>query len=487
MFTGSRPAVLLALASACALLSCSDGGTSPRHPQSRIEILPTAAAWLDLGLTDTLRLHARRVNTKGAPLVNDSLVNFHWQSSDTTVLVVDESGLVEIVGLGTATVIARISSTVSILFPHPTDTASATVELTGRPDVIHGGPLRTASTWGHHECVVLMSGQAQCRGQDYAGQLGTGHAIFRQSWTAVTGGIEFLSISTTTSHTCGLSADARAYCWGSNSYGQIGNGRSSSEPNPVPSEVAGDHRWEWLVASGHSQTCGITTEKIPLCFGHNDLGQLGREPTPARDTVVGEFGSGHRMTMIDTDHFFTCGVRTDGTVYCSGTAWGQPYPGIPTPVSSPVNFRSVAVGYWHGCGLDAGGAAYCWGTNDRGQFGTGTVSEFSRTAVPVSGGHVFARIHAFWWTTCGVTTAGETLCWGSNRGGALGRTRIAGSSVPIPLEIGLHAHSIDSYGDAGRACAVDGAGRLVCWGGVTVTAPPSEATRIVDDRALDQH
>jgi alpha-tubulin suppressor-like RCC1 family protein len=203
--------------------------------------------------------------------------------------------------------------------------------------------------------------------------------------------------------------------------------------------------------------------------------------------VVGEFGSGHRMTMIDTDNFLTCGLQTDGVVYCSGSAWKVSYNGIPTPVGGSVVFRSVAVGYWHGCGLDALGAAYCWGFNDRGQFGTGTVGEFTHTSMPVSGGHVFARIYAFDWTTCGVTIAGETMCWGANHGGVLGRTRISSSAVPIPLGIGLGAHSIDRHGEPGHACAVDGERRLVCWGGVAVTAPPPQSTRSLDDHSTDHH
>ncbi len=488
MPTNIRFVALLALAGACALISCSDGGTSPRRPLSRIEILPAAAAALDLGLADTLRLHARRLNAKGAPLVNDSVVNFHWESSDTTVLVVDETGMVEIVGLGTAAVIARIASTVSILFPHPTDTASATVQLTGRPDVVHEGPLRTASTWGLHQCIVLASGQAECRGRDTHGQLGTGHVLFRESWTPVVGGIEFSSIWTTFHHTCGLSMDSRAYCWGANIYGQLGNGRSSRDESPVPTEVTGGHRWTWLVASGHSQTCGITTEQIPLCVGHNDLGQLGRTTMSSVDSVIAEYGSGHRMTMIDTDHAFTCGLRTDGTVYCSGTPWvASPSRATPSPVLGSVVFRSVTVGSGHGCGLDALGAAYCWGNNGRGEFGSGTAGGYSITAVPVSGGHVFARIYAFDQTTCGVTTAGVTMCWGFNLGGVLGSTRISSSAIPIPLAIGLGAHSIDRSEQPWGACAVNGDEQLVCWGGVPVTAPPSPAIRPRGDHLHEDH
>lgn len=90
----------------------------------------------------------------------------------------------------------------------------------------------------------------------------------------------------------------------------------------------------------------------------------------------------------------------------------------------------------------------------------------SGTARPVAGGLTFARIYAFEWTSCGVTTAGEAWCWGSNAAKLLGRAGIERSTVPIRLNIGLGAHSIDRLGTlgVGAACAIDGSARLVCWG-----------------------
>jgi alpha-tubulin suppressor-like RCC1 family protein len=84
----------------------------------------------------------------------------------------------------------------------------------------------------------------------------------------------------------------------------------------------------------------------------------------------------------------------------------------------------------------------------------------------VVGGLTFSRIYALDYGTCGVTTAGETWCWGSNSRGTLGRTRMTMSTQPIRVQIGLGAHSIDRYGGLGGtpACAVDGSARLICWG-----------------------
>jgi alpha-tubulin suppressor-like RCC1 family protein len=46
-----------------------------------------------------------------------------------------------------------------------------------------------------------------------------------------------------------------------------------------------------------------------------------------------------------------------------------------TPVASAAgqSFRSVTAGGFHTCAIAAGGGAYCWGANDRGQIGNGVV------------------------------------------------------------------------------------------------------------------
>src|SRR3989442_15930876 len=40
--------------------------------------------------------------------------------------------------------------------------------------------------------------------------------------------------------------------------------------------------------------------------------------------------------------------------------------------SDTVKFAAVSVGGIHTCGVAAGGVAYCWGWNTRGQLGDGT-------------------------------------------------------------------------------------------------------------------
>lgn len=454
-------------------LGCGDDGTSPRARQSRLEILPEHAHTAELHLGDTIRLQGLRLNATGAPLVNDTAIRFVWESSDTTVVMIDEDGLVEIVGLGEANVTLRVADRRNAAVPSSTDTASAVIELAGLPVVIHPGPVLTAFTGAAHQCVILTSGQAECRGWNTRGQTGTGAQTTDPvaSWTAIGGESRFTSISGSLNHTCALAADGRAYCWGNNGRGQLGLGVTVPFDLPAPVEVGGGHRWLNVQARGHSQTCGVTTANVPLCVGHNDFLQVGRMPYAGADSVLAEWGTGHRMTVIRTEDFHTCGVQSDGAVFCSGRtgAASNSQPGVqatlPNRIGGTVAFTAIAIGYWHGCGLDAAGAAHCWGYNEKGQLGTGDL-EAAGTARPVVGGLTFSRIYALDYSTCGVTTAGETWCWGSNAGGTLGRTRKELSTVPIRVHIGLGAHSIDRYGGLGSttACAVDGSSRLVCWG-----------------------
>jgi hypothetical protein len=461
-----------------ATLACGDESVSPSpvpKPPNRIEILPAAVAITPLKLSDTIRLHARRIDEAGVPLTNDDS-RFLWESMDTTVLFVDAAGLARIVGLGSGMIRVRIADTLSPTSPSTTDTASATVSLTGSPTVFHPGPVIAAATFSLHQCVLLSGGEAECRGRNNSGETGTGSvtaaADSLTAWTRVVGGISFSTISNSLQGTCALGPEGRAYCWGTNGRGQFGYGVSVPANSATPVEVGGGHRWLSIQTRGHSQTCGITTTNVPLCVGHNDWGQVGREPKVPADTILAEYGSGHLMSMIVTDDFMTCGLRTDGQVYCSGyggppsNSVETPPHGAPTRIGGTVVFTAIGVGRWHGCGLDAAGTAYCWGYNEEGQLGTGDF-EMSGTARPVAGGLTFARIYVWDWTSCGVTMAGETWCWGSNQGHALGRTRLTKSPIPIRVAIGLDATSIDRlslYTVTFATCAIDKSARLICWG-----------------------
>ena len=467
-----RIARVIALGSICAatvLAACGDDPVSPGIALSRITIDPLATTQ-PLYLRDTVRLQARRVDAGGAPLPGDT-ARFTWESSDTTVVMVTIDGHATVVGLGTASVTARIADLTNPAWPLPsiTDTASASVEFRGSPVVWHAGPVVAAGTAGAHQCVLLPGGRAHCRGRNWRGQTGVG--LFDesiQSWTPVAGDIVFSTVSVGRDHSCGLAHGGVAYCWGSNEVGEQGVGRTH-EPTRVPTPFVPDSLWRSVEAM-ERHTCGYTTAgNAPICAGNNAFGQRGRVPDLAADAVLAPWGSGEPASMAEVEYWLGCTLRPGGEAYCAGAGGSASgvtgeVRGIPTLVESSVPFTSIAVGFYHACGLSAAGLAYCWGINEKGELGTGDLA-WSAAARPVTGGLVFTRIFAFDRVSCGLTAAGELWCWGSNEGQALGRTRLAHSAVPIRIRIGNGVTWVDKHGLFYQgACAIDATDQLVCWG-----------------------
>ena len=78
----------------------------------------------------------------------------------------------------------------------------------------------------------------------------------------------------------------------------------------------------------------------------------------------------------------------------------------------------------HTCGVATTGTTYCWGSNRRGQLGTGD-SVPALTPTPVAKGVTFRAVSAGDPVTCGIAADGQVYCWGPG---------FASRPVPIPRE-----------------------------------------------------
>jgi alpha-tubulin suppressor-like RCC1 family protein len=166
----------------------------------------------------------------------------------------------------------------------------------------------------------------------------------------------------------------------------------------------------------------------------------------------------------------TCAVTTTGAAYC----WGSNDRGqlgddtridrsVPTAVSGGLTFASVGAGYNHSCGVTTGGAAYCWGNNDVGGLGDGSYTD-SNVPVAVSGGLTFASVGTGLSYSCGLTTAGAAYCWGYNGAGALGNGSGFSGNSNVPLAVaGGHTFSSLTTGFS-HTCGVTAIGDAYCWG-----------------------
>jgi len=298
--------------------------------------------------------------------------------------------------------------------------------------------------------------------------------------------LTFAAVSAGSDHTCGVTAAGVAYCWGTNYVLGDGFTLPAMDPatffryqprQPTPVLVAGDLTFAALSA-GSSVTCGVTTARTAYCWGSNGEGQLG-------DGAPHDFERwGHVPVLVaggldlvavspGVDH--TCGVTRDGAAYC----WGRdgfgmlgdggpvsgPYRTSPAIVVGELKFTAVSAGDYHTCGITGAGVAYCWGLNDKGQLGDGTVlaqHEGRSSPVPVAAGVTFAAVSAGRSHTCGITAAGAAYCWGSNWAGQLGDGTTTDRPSPIPVVGGLSVGAVSAGGS--HTCALTATGAAYCWG-----------------------
>ena len=286
-----------------------------------------------------------------------------------------------------------------------------------------------------HTCGLLSGGAAYCWGHNLSGELGDGTLIDRGTPFPVVGALSFVSLVAGTNHTCGLTAAGAAYCWGSNAAGQLGDGTLANHGRPAV--VSGGIVFSSLTAAA-TTTCGVTPAGVAYCWGQNYSGQLGTvsagslivAPSPVLGGVI--FAS----LTAGLDH--TCGLTPQGVAYCWGVndagqlgTGGTVNSTTPAPIAGGIVFASLTSGLQFVCGLTATGAVYCWGAGSLGQLGTGNAVG-AYTAVATSGGLSFATISANSSDhICGLTLSGGAYCWGSNDSGQLG-TGVTATAVSVP-------------------------------------------------------
>jgi hypothetical protein len=123
----------------------------------------------------------------------------------------------------------------------------------------------------------------------------------------------------------------------------------------------------------------------------------------------------------------------------------------------------VVSGYFHSCYLAASGKVWCWGGNDRGQLGDGTLTARNRPTL-VPGLSDVRKIVVGVAFTCALHESGTVDCWGQNRYRQLGlpdkEDRLRPTRVPDLDGVTDLAAGYD------HACALRGgsASNIVCWG-----------------------
>lgn len=246
-----------------------------------------------------------------------------------------------------------------------------------------------------HTCGITGNGDAYCWGYNGPGVLGSEAAPASATVpVAVAGEMRFIAVSAGLNHSCGVTVGGRVYCWGLNKDNQLGN--DSLERSKSPVAIASDVTFLSVTAGG-AHTCAIAADTTAYCWGDFEHGRLGigasiGQRLKGKQHQASPAPVDGRMTFrsLSAGGVHTCGVTTDGKGYC----WGDNLEGRlgtggsfltarqwntkPSAVEGDLKFTMISAGDYHSCGVTSDGAVYCWGGNAEGQLGNGSTKGKSK-------------------------------------------------------------------------------------------------------------
>ena len=322
-----------------------------------------------------------------------------------------------------------------------------------------------------HTCAVLIDGTVKCWGVNGSGQLGDGTWAHKQTPTNVSGlSSRATAIECGYYHTCAILDTGGVQCWGYNVFGQLGDGTRSDRNTPV--DVSGLSSGVTSLAIGGNHSCALLSTGGVKCWGYNVYGQLGNGVTaPHETTPVDVSGLQTGVVAITAGLHHTCAVLSSGRSVCWGNnEYGQIGDGSLTARLTPVDVSGLSsgttelsAGRYHTCALTNPGGILCWGHNEYGQLGNGTNTDSS---IPVNTSSLSAgasAIKAGQHHNCALMNSGDIKCWGHNNYGQLGDGNSTDSTTPVDL---LGLSSTATFITAGRyhTCALLGTGGVMCWG-----------------------
>jgi alpha-tubulin suppressor-like RCC1 family protein len=272
-----------------------------------------------------------------------------------------------------------------------------------------GAPVDEVVT-GHYHACVRRDGAVQCWGINDVDQNGYGDRQPMDSPQKMAalpnvdlGAFSVARLFALFNATCALDASGRVKCWGYNVEGSLGIGDTMTRGDDVsdmgdalPFVDLGPGVTVQQMDCGWGHCCAVTSGGLK-CWGQNPGGALGTADSAPRGDSPGEMGAallpidaGGIVVQVSAGARHTCARFADGDVACFGAnnrgqlgigsvddrGDGPDELGTATlRVTLPERAVHVESGGEASCAILASGAIACWGKNDRGDLGNGSSSD----------------------------------------------------------------------------------------------------------------
>lgn len=228
------------------------------------------------------------------------------------------------------------------------------------------------------------------------------------------------------------------------------------------------------LVAGDQHTCVVLHNGKVKCWGDNTYGQLGVEGIENSSTPVevASFGNNRYAVEIAAGRFHNCALLNDSSISC----WGENNFGSlgngslinpPTPVEVNMNglrAHRVFAGGYTTCLLEINNDLYCWGRNDYQQLGTfqNSVSDLP-TQVTTEHESIITSLSIGRTHICAL--AEFAVCWGNNTNGQLGDgTTIGGWPAKQVASFGLNSKGKLLAAGSAHSCVPLNTGHVKCWG-----------------------
>jgi len=362
--------------------------------------------------------------------------------------------------------LALICALVAACFSKPTFTGGGGDAAVDGPPIDPAAPARIAAGDGH--ACRITAGQVICWGNNDHGQLGMrpdvtdfngtpGLAESTTGWTNVAAGVQ---------HTCGI-RDGAVYCWGESFYRQAAPQLPRSPSISITAVALPSANPAERVFAGGFSTCAITTAHEAFCWGDLTFQLVEGLATPQR---LGATGATFTEIAIADDH--ACALAEDGVVHCWGEAeQRQTGRGDTTdltfaqasPIASTDTFTSLSAGHEATCGTTTTGKLVCWGSVNQGQLGDAIASDTGHPPLVVDEGPGWTTVAVGGLHTCAVKN-GDVYCHGDDYLGALGSGAFRSDRTMGPkIEVGMQVAQLAANYSFTCALSSDGMA-MKCWG-----------------------